>query len=145
MGLTDIATLDAASGTIAFAIAVDLYPREALYAAAYVFIDRAYVLLDRDDGRYIIRLRAKSAADELFLRALQGELENELLAQTLRLEVANANRRLIEQVTSLAIGGALGPRRSAEVAGSAPAAPVDDAMQFIDDPLGLGKPLEPEN
>ena len=67
-----------------------------LYAAAYVFLDRAYVLLDRDGARFLVHLRGKQALDEATLRAMAGEFENELLAQALRHRVVQANQRIIE-------------------------------------------------
>ena len=42
-----------------------LYPKDAIYGAAYVFIDRCYVHLDRSgDQRVKITLRAKEADQE---------------------------------------------------------------------------------
>jgi hypothetical protein len=48
---SQIETLDAAASTLTLSLDTSLYPRDVLYAAAYVFLDRAYVLLDRDGPR----------------------------------------------------------------------------------------------
>ena len=140
---TQIETLDAQASTLTLSLDGGLYPPDVLYAAAYVFLDRAYVLLDRDGARFVVHLRGKQALDEATLRAMAGEFENELLAQALRLRVVQANRRIIEDITALAISGAGG--------GSAPAEepllidlqePSEDG--FLDDPLGIARPWEAE-
>jgi His-Xaa-Ser system protein HxsD len=125
---------------------VGLYSRDVLYAAAYVFLDRAYVLLDREVGRFIVHVRGKQLLDEPTLRAMAGEFENELLAQALRLKVVKANQRIIEQVTALAITGAAGVT---DPTGEGVAddgilidmdKPADDG--FLDDPLHIATPWE---
>jgi len=143
MTQSQIEVLDVASSTLRLSLDVDLYPRDALYAASYVFLDRCYVLLDRQDSRYLLHLRGKQPFDEATLRAMAGEFENELLAQTLRLRVVDANRKIIENVTTLAIAGAVG--------GGGPAAASGDGLVdldspgedgFLDDPLGIAAPWE---
>jgi len=120
---------------------VGLYPRDVLYAAAYVFLDRAYVLLDRSGDRYQVHLRGKAALDETTLRAMAGEFANELLAQALRLRVVHTNQRLIEDIASLAISGAAGRAVHGDEAALIDLdAPGDDG--FLDDPLGIAVPWE---
>jgi His-Xaa-Ser system protein HxsD len=145
---SQIETLDAGTSTMTLSLDTGLYPRDVLYAAAYVFLDRAYVLLDRQDGRYVVHLRGKQALDEPTLRAMGGEFENELLAQALRHRVVQANQKIIEEVTTLAIAGAAGGAGPDEH--TAPDdgvlidmdAPADDG--FLDDPLGIATPWEPK-
>ncbi|MCK6556772.1 His-Xaa-Ser system protein HxsD [Candidatus Binatia bacterium] len=140
---TEIEAFDPGTGVMTLSLDIDLYPREVLYAGAYVFLDRAYVLLDRDGERAIVHLRAKQPLDEPTLRAMAGEFENELLAQAFRHKVFKANRSIIEQITGLAIGSAAGawPGPEAHPAQS-PAAPqgLDDGRDFLDDPLGIAAP-----
>jgi His-Xaa-Ser system protein HxsD len=138
---SQIESLDPTTATMTMSLDVGLYPRDVLYAAAYVFLDRAYVLLDRDGSRYLIHLRGKQALDEATLRAMAGEFANELLAQALRHQVVKTNQRIIEDVAALAISGAAGT----DVAGDEAAlidldAPQDDG--FLDDPLGIAEPWE---
>ena len=151
MAQTQIETIDANAATVTLSLDIDLYPREVLYAAAYVFLDRAYVLLDRDGQRFIVRLRGKQALDEATLRAFAGEFENELVAQALRHKVFAANQRIIENITNLAIAGAGGPEPYYEDAApeNQEGTPLsglegadDDTMDFLDDPLGIAKPWE---
>ena len=142
---SQIETLDAGTSTMTLSLDTGLYPRDVLYAAAYVFLDRAYVLLDRQDGRYVVQLRGKQTLDEPTLRAMAGEFENELLAQALRHQVVKANQKIIEGITALAISGAAGSGpadslTSEELALIDMDAPADDG--FLDDPLGIATPWE---
>ena len=141
MSQSQIESLDAATATMTLSLEVGLYPRDVLYAAAYVFLDRAYVLLDRSGDRYLVHLRGKQALDETTLRAMAGEFANELLAQALRLRVVHANQRLIEDIASLAISGAAGRAVHGDEAALIDLdAPGDDG--FLDDPLGIAVPWE---
>jgi His-Xaa-Ser system protein HxsD len=141
-----IETLDPTTSTLTLSLDAGLYPRDVLYAAAYVFLDRAYVLLDRSDERFLVRLRGKRPLDEAALRAMAGEFSNELLAQALRLRVAKANRSIIERVANLAITGAAvelepPPNGHTEDIGLIDMDdPGDDG--FLDDPLEIAVPWE---
>src|SRR3954468_13062057 len=87
-----------------------LYPKDAVFGAAYVFIDRCYVHLDRaGDRRIKVTLRAKSPAADT--KAMAGEFENELLGQAWRRQIVEENRGYIETIASRALGGAAGPPR----------------------------------
>jgi His-Xaa-Ser system protein HxsD len=143
MSSPNIETLNPATSTLTLSLDSGLYPRDVVYAAAYVFLDRAYVLLDRDGARLLIHLRGKQPLDEAVLRAMAGEFGNELLAQALRQRVARANQRIIEDVTALAISGAAGPERRPAAAESVMIDmddPGDDG--FLDDPLSIATPWE---
>jgi His-Xaa-Ser system protein HxsD len=144
MSSPQIETLDPTTSTLTLSLDIAIYPRDVLYAAAYVFLDRAFVLLDRDGSRLLVHLRGKQPLDEGVLRAMAGEFGNELLAQALRHRVAKANQRIIEDITALAISGAAG-------SGRAPAESVEDGMidmsepgddGFLDDPLSIATPWE---
>lgn len=142
-----IETLDSATATLTLSLDVGLYPRDVLYAAAYVFLDRAYVLLDRQDSRFIVQFRGKRALEEATFRAMAGEFENELLAQALRHRVADANQRIIEDVVAVAIAGATVSREpDAGSAAEHPSLidPGDPEDAFLGDPLGIARPFEPD-
>ena len=145
MTRSHIETLDAATGSLTLSLDVSLYPRDVLYAAAYVFLDRAYVLLDRVESRFVVHVRGKRPLDEALLQAMAGEFENELLAQALRLKVAKANQRIIENITTLAISGATGGFAAHDRMADEPDLvdlqdPGDDG--FLDDPLHIAEPWE---
>lgn len=147
MTRSDIETLDAATSTMTLSLDTTLYPRDVLYAAAYVFLDRAYVLLDRSESRFVVHLRGKHATDETTLRAMAGEFENELLAQALRHRVTDANQRIIESVVAVAIAGAAGDPGTTGGTSleGAQLVELDDATDgALDDPLGIARPFDPD-
>jgi His-Xaa-Ser system protein HxsD len=83
---------------VSFVIDEDLYPRDAVYGAAYLFVDRAWVFLERPGDRLVrVNLRAKDPeAGEEALTALAGEFGNELLNQVLRVRVGASTARIRE-------------------------------------------------
>jgi His-Xaa-Ser system protein HxsD len=114
-----------------------IYPLEAIYGAAYVFIDRCYVWLDRPaPGRVSVTLTAKTEVSAEDLRALAGEFGNELLSCTWRAEITRNNRALIEAVTLQAFGGAMGPPSLDELEA------FDFSDEAFDDPLGIAQSWE---
>lgn len=121
-------------GWVSLELDEDLYPRDAVQGAAYVFLDRSYVFLERAaDKRIRVRLRAKSG-DTV---ALAGDFENEALAQAYRRRIAADNRALIESIASRALAGAAGPPG------------LDDLLAMdigaetaFDDPLGIAMSWE---
>ena len=147
MTRSHIETLDPATSSLTLSLDVGLYPRDVLYAAAYVFIDRAYVLLDRVETRFVVHLRGKRPLDEPALQAMAGEFENELLAQALRHQVVDANQRIIEDIVEVAIAGAAGDVEGSGGTGleGAPLVdPADTKDGFLADPQGIARPWEPE-
>ena len=147
MTRSQIETLDAATSSLTLSLDVGLYPRDVLYAAAYVFLDRAYVLLDRVDSRFVVHLRGKRPLDEALLQAMAGEFENELLAQALRHQVIDANQRIIQDIVEVAIAGAAaGIEPDAPPSAETPPLidPGDPEDGFLADPLGIARPWEPE-
>ena len=105
--MSDISTIFG-EGSVELEFDEALYPKDAIYGAAYVFIDRCYVHLDRaGGGRIKVTLRAKASTADT--KAMSGEFENELLGQAWRRQIVEENRALIEAVTSSALAGAAGP------------------------------------
>ena len=111
----------------------DLYEVEAIYAAAYAFIDRCFVLLDRpESGRLRITLTGRAAAGEAeTMRELTGEFANELLSCAWRQKIVAANRATIEATTTRALAGAMGPPSLDDLAA------FDFTDEAFDDPLGI--------
>ncbi|MBI5609377.1 MAG: hypothetical protein HY902_10915 [Deltaproteobacteria bacterium] len=140
-----VESVDAAAHRVTLALEVGLYPIEVLYGAAYVFIDRCFVLLDKDEGkdgpskggRYLVHLRGKTELSKKELLDLSGEFGNELLSQALRRKVVKANQKIIEEITTQAIAGAAGGTLPTDFLDSS-----DDGMDFLDDPLGIAVPWE---
>jgi len=121
-------------GWVSLELDEDLYPLDAVRGAAYVFLERSYLFLERaGDRRLRVRVKAKIGDTA----ALAGELENEALAQAYRRRIAADNRALIESITSRAIAGAAGPPG------------LDDLLAMdigaetaFDDPLGIAMSWE---
>jgi His-Xaa-Ser system protein HxsD len=120
----------------AVSVTVDetLYPLDAIYGAAFTFIDRCYVLLDRPGAAQVrITLTPKSLdTGESALRDVAGELENELLSCAWRAQIVRENRAVIEAVTLKAISGAMGPPTLDELED------FDFTEEAFEDPLGIG-------
>lgn len=121
-----------------------LYPKDAVYGAAYVFIDRCYVHLDRaGDRRIKVTLKAKKdtaknmALSDETTKAWAGEFENELLGQAWRRMIIEENRPFIESLTARAISGAAGPPGLDELL----AMDIGESTAF-DDPLGIAMSWE---
>ncbi len=128
---------------VTLSLDISLYPLDVVYGAAYVFLDRCYVLLDKREGgtrgasRYLVHLRAKAPLSAEQLSAMSGEFANELLSQALRRKIVKANQKIIEEITTQAIAGAAG--------GTLPSDFLDmggDDLDFLDDPLGIAVPWE---
>ena len=121
---------------------LDLHSREAIFGAAYAFIDRCYVWLDKDaDGRIVVELTPRASANDS-VEALAGDFANELLAQSTRAMVLAANHDLVQAIVSRALVGA--GARAAQTA--APTLPDLEAFELadepFDDPLGIAMSWE---
>lgn len=126
------------NGTATFTVDPSLYPLDALYGAAYIFIDRCFVFLDKNaQGHVVISLAPKKgAADEPTLKNWAGEFGNELLSCAWRHQIAAANRQVLEQVTSLALAGAMGPPSLEDLSN------FDFSSKPLEDPLGIAMSWE---
>lgn len=125
------------SNPIRFSFDESLYPKDAVYGAAYVLIDRCYVHLDRpSDGRIEVTLRPKAGVT-IEAEAAQGEFENEALGQAWRRLILDENRVLIESIATRAVAGAAGPPGLDDLL----ALEASEATAF-EDPLGIAMSWE---
>lgn len=134
----DLVAHDPAEGSVTITVDASVYPLEALYGAAYIFIDRCYVLIDRPrGGSFSVSLTAKAAgvSDEA-LRAMVGEFVNELLSQAWRQKILEENRVILETVTTQALAGAMGPPSLDDLAA------FDFSEESFEDPLGIAMSWE---
>ena len=133
----ELAQVDLGRGAITLQVDASIYPLEALYGASYVFIDRAYVLLDRPaPDRFRVTLTAKKGATETFLRALAGEFANELLNQVMRRRVGESTAKIREYYMAKVFSGA---NRPATI--EALLAELDEE-ELAEDPLSIAVPWE---
>jgi len=149
------ARLDVRRGTAVVEVATRLYPLEAVLGAAYVFVDRCYLRVERA-GRGCLAVRLKSKEGPVAreaLEALVGEFENELLHHALRDRLQKTRGRLREYLVARALLTAEESRvlpEPAEDRRDAPAAaggaPAPDSAgggdDYLDDPLGIAVPWE---
>jgi len=82
---------------VSFVLDETLYPRDAVYGAAYLFVDRCWLYLSRPaDDQIEVRLKGKTALDQGGLEALAGEFANELLNQVVRQRVGESTAQIRE-------------------------------------------------
>jgi len=115
---------------------LNIYPLEAIYGAAYVFVDKAYIFLDsKEEEKVEINFRAKEGTDFSTLEKIEGEFMNELLNYTLRLKLSETNKKIREYVVEQALFSALG-REEGILKNN------EEKFEFEDDPLGIAIPWE---
>ena len=133
----DLVAHDPAEGSVTITVDASVYPIEALYGAAYIFIDRCYVLIDRPrGGSFSVSLTPKATAADEALRAMVGEFANELLSQAWRQKILEENRVILETVTTQALAGAMGPPSLDDLAA------FDFSEESFEDPLGIAMSWE---
>jgi His-Xaa-Ser system protein HxsD len=136
MNAPDILT--ASKGKLTLALDKGIYPLDVIYGAAYIFIDRAYVLLGKSGDTITVEISAKiKATSDEALRAMVGEFSNELLSQALRKKITRDNQQILETIVSQALAGATGAMVPSEFEDD-----DDDDLDFLDDPLGIAVPWE---
>jgi hypothetical protein len=124
---------DVGAGSVTLDIDAAVYPLDAVYSASFVFLDRAYVLLDKPDpARFRVTLTPKKLpAGAEALRDWAGELANELLSAAWRHQIAKDNRAILEMVTSQALAASMGPPSLDDLAA------FDFSDDSFEDPLGI--------
>lgn len=86
-----------------------IYPLEAVYGAAYVFLDRAYLKLDGDpDKKIIVTIKAKKNIGNKGMEKLVDDFLNTLLNYGLRVQISKNNRKIREYIVGSALFGAIG-------------------------------------
>lgn len=87
--------------TYTFHINKNLYPPEILLKAAYSFLDAAYIHFDEDDASWIVNMEPKTQNE--FTDQIRSEFENELLAQTVRSNIASRTKTIREIILARAM------------------------------------------
>jgi len=109
-----------------------IYPLEAVYGAAYVFLDKAYLRLEGDPKKKItIAIKGKSKLSKKEIEKLAGEFLNELLNYSLRYQISRQNRRIREYIVGSALLGAAGEEQTEE-----------EKEDWQKDTLGIAVPWE---
>lgn len=128
-------TIDLGERRVRFVVNEEIYDLDVIQGAAYLFLDRCYVFLDRPaDRRVEVLLRARGDADAAALEAMGGEFANELLNQALRKNIGASNARIREFLMAKAFFSVDAPstidRLLAEL----------DAEELKEDPLEIPVP-----
>lgn len=87
---------------IVFTINPSVYPLEAIYTTCYVFLDRFYLFLDKEQAKIKVFLKPKEGI-RLGLDACCGEFMNELLNNTLRFLISKKNQKIREMIIQEAL------------------------------------------
>ncbi|TSA45803.1 His-Xaa-Ser system protein HxsD [bacterium] len=133
--------IDLKDNQIIFSLNAKNYPKEAIYSAAYIFLDRAYVYLDGDpEKEVIVFLKGKENLNKPQLEALRGEFLNELLNYLLRVEVAQSNQKIREYIVASSLVASLPGELLNQSAQT-----ETESSDWKEDPLGIAVPWEEKN
>ena len=123
---------------VSLSINPKIYPLQVVHAAAYMMIDRAYVIIDGNpEEELIIEIRPKEKQD---LRKMGYEFSNELLNYAVYYNQSKMNKGVREAIIQRAF-----------LTNMSPPAQVKDTCDkpekfkggYVKDPLGISKPWKP--
>ena len=86
-----------------FEFSKEIYSREAVLKAAYVYTDRAYLHIDADSDSYIVELTPR----ESMKAPTQKEFDNEVLAQMVRIDVQKRTKNVRELILARAFASSV--------------------------------------
>lgn len=139
-GDLEVLTWSTDGRSVSFTLDESLYPRDAVYGAAYIFVGRCFVFLQRPaDGSVEVRLRLKEPGDAAALEALAGEFGNELLNQVVRQRVGESTAQIREYYMAKAFFA-----DANQTSIDALLAELD-AEELAEDPLEISVPWEDGN
>ena len=88
---------DLSEGQVSFEVHEDLFVIDAIYGAAYLFVDRCWVFFTRPSDKSVgVHLKSKDEAEQPALEALAGEFANELLNQAIRVRIGESTATIRE-------------------------------------------------
>ena len=119
---------------ILVSVKTGIYPLDIIFSAAYVFLDRAYVIIDGDPEREItVELKPKDGKTDL--EKLGGEFGNELLNYSVYKIQSEKNSAIRQAIIQRAL-----MTNDPDVLKDAEAGTGDESP--IDDPEGIAIPWE---
>jgi His-Xaa-Ser system protein HxsD len=111
-------------------ISLEAYPLEAIYSAAYTFIDKVYAYLFPGKNKYVIlELTAKEGTSKKQLEKIKGEFQNELLNASLRLALEKSNKKIRQSIVERALFSSIG----------------EEDIWSEEDPMEIAVPWEDKN
>ena len=103
--MSSIFTLNLRENSIIIRINLKLYPLEALYGAAYIFLDKAYLFLEGESPeKILVHIKGKEKLTEKDLKNIAQDFLNELLNYSLRSKISKDNKNLREYILARALG-----------------------------------------
>ena len=123
--------------SVTVSVNTGIYPMDVIYSASYVFLDRAYILINGDPKKTVtVKLIPKEEQDP---RKMGMEFNNELLSYSLYKTQSEKNAAVREAIIQRAL-------LTAEFAPESPPADIpefeESEADFIEDPEGIAIPWE---
>ena len=118
---------DVTEDGLVVAVNTDLYSREALFRACYLFTDRCYLFLMQDEGSPIIQVRFTRKNSDTDLNKMVGEFSNELINQKIRMDIAIETKPIRELIVAQAF-------TEADLLDK-----DDSEASYLDDPKGIAR------
>lgn len=101
--------IDTQKNSITFFFNQNVYKKEAIYQACYVFADKMQIYLGQPRKNVIsVELMGKEKMKKSDFEKLKGDFLNELLNMALRVEIIRKNAKKLEQIVGGAIIASLG-------------------------------------
>ena len=123
--IKSVSNLTLHASHVVVAVNPKIYPLDIIYSAAYVFLDRAFVVIDGDPGRQVlVELRPKVAATDI------EQLGTDFNAELLNYAVFAFQKEKAREIRDYII------RRAMETIREAP------SERYLDDPEGIAIPWE---
>ena len=82
----------------------EMYEKEAIIKAAYLFTDRFYMELDSDEKYYYVDMNSKENAENALL---EQDFVNEVLVQTTRLHISMQTKNIREMIIGRALASTI--------------------------------------
>ena len=132
----DVLGVELGARSLGLRVEAASYPLQAIYGAAYVFLDRCWVLLDRPEAAHVrVTLTRRDGGVGAALESLVPEFAEELVSAAWRASIAGETRALIEAATSRAHAGGAPP--SLDELSAFDFGEGVEASGAMDDPLGI--------
>jgi His-Xaa-Ser system protein HxsD len=125
--------IDKESNSVVISVNPKIFPLEVIYSASYVFLDKAYVMMDGNPQENIaVQLKAKNSGEDL--QSLALEFNNELVSYSVY--VVQAART--SEIRKAIVQRALATIEESDIK-------LEEEFEPIEDPLGIAKPWTEES
>jgi His-Xaa-Ser system protein HxsD len=104
-GSVDLEWAEKGDDCLSVVVSLDIYGKEAVFRACYVFTDRCYIFL-APESHSSIRVRFRKRRQSAALAQIVAEFSNELIDQRLRLSIAAETRSIRESIVNQAFAEA---------------------------------------